>query len=189
MTDNWVWDGGRPCLDFVNTRRDRWAHGWELLRAPADLVAWLREAGFAVEEATERELAFAIDLREAIDRAAQAEAPARADVALINRWARERPAPQLRVTRDGARQATTEQTVATALGTLAVDAIGLLTSADEENVRVCALDICGLRFVDRSPAHNRQWCSMSRCGNRAKARLHYARRRAKAEVGENRPRE
>jgi predicted RNA-binding Zn ribbon-like protein len=189
VTDNWVWDGGRPCLDFVNTRRDRWTHGWELLQAPADLVEWLREAGLAVHQVTERELAFAIDLREAIDRAAQADTPASGDVELINRWARERPAPQLRVTREGARQATTEPTVATALGTLAVDAIGLLTSEDEENVRVCALDSCGLRFVDRSPAHNRQWCSMSRCGNRAKARQHYARRRANAQVEDNRPRE
>ncbi|WP_211299708.1 CGNR zinc finger domain-containing protein, partial [Amycolatopsis lexingtonensis] len=25
------------------------------------------------------------------------------------------------------------------------------------------------------PRRNRQWCSMSRCGNRAKARAHYAR--------------
>jgi predicted RNA-binding Zn ribbon-like protein len=183
VTDNWVWDGGRPCLDFVNTRRDRWAQGWELLQGPDDLVAWLREAGFAVHKVTARELAFALDLREAIDRASQADEPARNDVSLINEWARERPAPQLRVTPEGTRRATPEQTLATALGTLAVDAIDLLTSDDEENVRVCALDTCGLRFVDRSPAHNRQWCSMSRCGNRAKARQHYARRRANARSG------
>ncbi|MFJ2967504.1 CGNR zinc finger domain-containing protein [Streptomyces collinus] len=44
-------------------------------------------------------------------------------------------------------------------------------------VRVCGADECALRFVDRSPARNRRWCSMSRCGNRAKVRLHQARAR------------
>ncbi|MFF6787082.1 CGNR zinc finger domain-containing protein [Streptomyces sp. NPDC012510] len=38
-------------------------------------------------------------------------------------------------------------------------------------------DTCVLRFLDRSPAHNRRWCSMSRCGNRTKVRLHQARAR------------
>ncbi|WP_258564638.1 CGNR zinc finger domain-containing protein [Streptomyces himalayensis] len=37
--------------------------------------------------------------------------------------------------------------------------------------------MCALRFLDRSPAHNRRWCSMSRCGNRTKVRLHQARAR------------
>ncbi|MFJ9151685.1 CGNR zinc finger domain-containing protein [Streptomyces sp. NPDC102270] len=31
--------------------------------------------------------------------------------------------------------------------------------------------------MDRSPAHNRRWCCMSRCGNRTKVRLHQARAR------------
>ena len=30
----------------------------------------------------------------------------------------------------------------------------------------------GIRFAGRSPARNRQWCSMRRCGDRAKARRH-----------------
>ncbi|WP_217236357.1 CGNR zinc finger domain-containing protein [Streptomyces sp. AC555_RSS877] len=42
---------------------------------------------------------------------------------------------------------------------------------------VCGADTCALRFLDRSPAHNRRWCSMSRCGNRTKVRLHQARAR------------
>ncbi|OMI39844.1 CGNR zinc finger domain-containing protein [Streptomyces sparsogenes] len=46
-------------------------------------------------------------------------------------------------------------------------------------VRTCGSERCALRFVDRSPAHNRRWCSMSRCGNRTKVRLHEARSRAR----------
>ena len=45
----WVWYGGRPSLDFVNTRRDREAgradEVAEYLRGPDDLSAWLSAAG------------------------------------------------------------------------------------------------------------------------------------------------
>ncbi len=45
----WVWYGGRPSLDFVNTRRNREAgradEVAEYLRGPDDLTAWLTAAG------------------------------------------------------------------------------------------------------------------------------------------------
>lgn len=45
----WVWYGGRPSLDFVNTCRNREAGRRdgvaEYLRGPADLAAWLDAAG------------------------------------------------------------------------------------------------------------------------------------------------
>jgi predicted RNA-binding Zn ribbon-like protein len=48
----WVWYGGRPSLDFVNTRRNRETGGAdevaeaaEYLRGPDDLAAWLHAAG------------------------------------------------------------------------------------------------------------------------------------------------
>ncbi|MFI9081446.1 CGNR zinc finger domain-containing protein [Streptomyces sioyaensis] len=41
---------------------------------------------------------------------------------------------------------------------------------------------CGLRFLNRSPAHTRRWRSMSRCGNRAKVRLHQERARQRDHV-------
>ncbi|MFF7278100.1 CGNR zinc finger domain-containing protein [Streptomyces griseorubiginosus] len=64
-----------------------------------------------------------------------------------------------------------------ALALLAQDAVDLLLSAEIRRVRVCGADHCALRFADRSPARNRRWCSMSRCGNRTKVRLHQARSR------------
>ena len=44
-------------------------------------------------------------------------------------------------------------------------------------VRRCANDKCRWVFLDDSKSANRRWCSMSACGNRAKAHRHYARRR------------
>src|SRR5690349_1242555 len=46
---DWVWDGGRPSLDLVNTLRNRKTGGLELLRDPADLAAWLAASGLVAE--------------------------------------------------------------------------------------------------------------------------------------------
>lgn len=57
-------------------------------------------------------------------------------------------------------------------------AADLLASRDElARVRVCGMSEageCGWLFVDRTKARTRRWCSMQDCGNRAKARRHYA---------------
>ena len=56
-------------------------------------------------------------------------------------------------------------------------AADLLTSTDLERVRTCDSERCGWIFLDTSRNHSRRWCSMNDCGNRAKARRHYQRRR------------
>lgn len=62
-----------------------------------------------------------------------------------------------------------------ALGALALDAAHLLGDPQERaRLRVC--EGCGEIFHDRSPAARRRWCSMTTCGNRAKARRHRERR-------------
>ncbi|MGW1676212.1 CGNR zinc finger domain-containing protein [Saccharopolyspora sp. NPDC002376] len=184
MSD-WIWDGGRLCLDLVNTLRDRYRGGRELLVAPDLLAEWLHEVGLDTSAPTGEHVSTARELREAIDRAvharAQGTAIAESDVELINEVARgESPAIQLRVGLDGS--VTTfrpdpQDPVSAALAAVAVDAIELLAAEPFPRVAVCAYHRCGLRFLDTSPARNRQWCSMARCGNRAKARQHYARRK------------
>lgn len=176
-----MFDGGRPCLDLVNTLRDRWGDGRELLSDPAALGEWLRVSGH-----TDRKIAVTADdlvaaraLREAIDRLTLAmNAPRAADVRLLNSTAGPAQAPQLWFDTDGRprrRVRAPADPVRAAFAAIAVDAIELITT--EPPVRICAADDCGLRFLDSSPKRNRQWCSMSRCGNRAKARAHYARAR------------
>ncbi len=44
-----------------------------------------------------------------------------------------------------------------------------------DRIRSCEHGPCTLWFVDTSKAGRRRWCSMETCGNRAKARRHYAR--------------
>jgi predicted RNA-binding Zn ribbon-like protein len=51
----------------------------------------------------------------------------------------------------------------------------LLVGARLDRVRRCANDACLWLFLDDSKSGNRRWCSMSACGNRAKAHRHYQR--------------
>ncbi|EFH09350.1 CGNR zinc finger domain-containing protein, partial [Teichococcus cervicalis] len=61
---------------------------------------------------------------------------------------------------------------------VAVSALALAVSERRAQVRRCADAQCGWVFLDESRNRTRLWCSMEDCGNRAKARAHYARRRA-----------
>jgi predicted RNA-binding Zn ribbon-like protein len=174
----WVFDGGRPCLDLVNTLRSRHAEGVELLTGPDALAEWLGLAGFTTGPVpvTAGNVLAAKALREAVDRVLMGP-PGELDVDLVNNAAASAPAPPPRLAlADGVLKREVpapKDPVAAAFAALAADAIDLATG--DAAVRVCAADDCGLRFSDASPRRNRQWCSMSRCGNRAKARAHYAR--------------
>lgn len=189
--DMWIWDGGRVCLDFANTLRRRWrATPEETLRNPVDLVLWLQEASLLAPDASAPATAAVLTsgrrLRETVDRAVLAVAdgrlPASGDVTLLNRSAAEAPRPALQIAiGDGRLEPAGASTLAAdptaALALIAQDTVDLLLSAEIRRVRVCGAETCALRFLDRSPAHNRRWCSMSRCGNRTKVRLHQSRAR------------
>jgi len=45
-------------------------------------------------------------------------------------------------------------------------------------LRLCEGAGCGWLFIDRSRSHTRRWCAAGDCGNRERARRHYARTRA-----------
>ncbi len=57
-------------------------------------------------------------------------------------------------------------------------ALDLLTSPALKQLRHCASPDCSWLFLDTSRNHSRRWCDMEDCGNRAKARRHYARARS-----------
>ncbi|GAB3062191.1 CGNR zinc finger domain-containing protein [Sediminivirga luteola] len=105
--------------------------------------------------------------------------PTAADARRINRRARGAPVPRLDEDHP-------DRTVAVGfgardvLGAVAADAIALVAAGEAKGVKVCAHERCGLRFLDQSRGGRRKWCSMERCGNRAKAARHAA---GKATVG------
>jgi predicted RNA-binding Zn ribbon-like protein len=64
------------------------------------------------------------------------------------------------------------------LGRLALQAEDLLTDAAKlATLGRCGDTDCGWFFLDTSRSHTRRWCSSADCGNRERARRHYARRR------------
>ncbi|HET9949267.1 MAG TPA: CGNR zinc finger domain-containing protein, partial [Longimicrobiales bacterium] len=64
------------------------------------------------------------------------------------------------------------------LAPLARAAVELLGEAPPERLKRCDAPDCRLWFVDESKGGRRRWCSMARCGNRAKAARHRRRERA-----------
>ncbi|WP_037501763.1 CGNR zinc finger domain-containing protein [Solirubrobacter soli] len=51
----------------------------------------------------------------------------------------------------------------------------IAASTSWDRVKVCSAEDCRWAFFDTSRNHSRTWCSMSDCGNRAKARAYRAR--------------
>jgi len=65
---------------------------------------------------------------------------------------------------------------AAVLAPIAQSAAALLTTLAPSRIRRCASPACAAWFTDTSKGGQRKWCSMSRCGNRAKAATHRLRR-------------
>ena len=156
------------------------ASGSERLLSPGDLGAWLAEHVGRIEPAdvAARDLADALILREALARLYVAAADALAygadDVDTINLFAATPDVPPALA--GGRRQAGAGRIrIAQTLSTLAREAVGRLEEHGHGRVRRCAAEDCRLVFVDESRTGSRRWCSMQRCGNRAKVRAHRAR--------------
>ncbi len=197
-------DGGRLALDFVNTAD--WRGGvrrLELLEGYADLVAWGLQAGVLepaqaramLREAAARPAKAAAALegarafREALFAVASAvaagTAPPPADLRRVEAAVRKAAShAQLVGGRSGVRwRWDPAPALDRVLWPVARDAGDLLTSPVISRLRECAADTCTWLFLDESRNASRIWCSMRSCGNRAKARRHYARTRGRRPGG------
>lgn len=180
----WLFYGGAVSLDFVNTLRDRATTARETLTSPAALTEWITEAELItagsdgsgiVGTTSEGDYAEALELRESIDTVLSPDkTPQPSHARLINQWSLMAPRTQLQETDPGT-TVTRVSTLVEALGATATNAIELIAHGQQEQVKVCAHQRCGLRFLDQSRAQQRQWCSMQRCGNRTKVARHTAR--------------
>lgn len=185
------------CLDFANTLCWRGSDPpREALRSLDDLLAWCGSAGVQASPGIDRlgswwsvhprparaAFAEAVALREAIYRifsvAASSGEPAGVDLDQLNHALAAAPA-RTRLGRSGGEFAwQVEQAAPSAAALLAPvlwSAGDLLTQPALQRVRQCANDKCLWLFLDDSKSGTRRWCSMSVCGNRAKAHRHYQR--------------
>lgn len=174
--------------------------GYERLTGYARLAQWAREADVlnqaqttalleaadAAPDAAARVLESALVLRDAIHR-----------LFVSLGQGSETDDQALRILNDGLRGALTHRLLIPAPGgavwtwanddclleqplwPVALDTAEILTSDDVRRVRQCAGDDCGFLFLDKGRGPGRRWCTMAHCGNRAKARRHHSRLRAR----------
>ena len=175
----WWFDSGAQALDFAYTGgMGDGRPEWEQLHGPDDLGAWFAGRFDEVDGAvSEGELRDALLLRAAIARAATAASQRRAadpaDVDVINLVS---ATPDIPPSLAGGTRRAGRSTarVGQVLSELAREAVALLADDGAERIRECAADDCAIVFYDESRSNNRRWCSMQRCGNRAKVRAHRA---------------
>ena len=196
----WFFDSGALSLDFAylggfragsrfgpESGLDLPADGstpWDGLLLPADLDDWIGERFEGIAgSAGDRELADARGLRDSIARLAVAAADGTStdpdDVDTLNLFAALPDVPPS--LEGGRRQAGAGRLrLGQAMASVARDAVTLFTTVGfvggpDSRLRRCTNQACGLVFFDESRAGSRRWCSMQRCGNRAKVRAHRAR--------------
>lgn len=191
--------GGSHCLDFTNTLGDSRARPIERLKTYHDLVAWGQQAGVLTDGearlltgiaeqhpwAASRTLKEAVDLREAIYRIISSvidgSSAAQSDFATLN-GSLSRALDRLQVTTGsngfGWSWADSGEALDRMLWPVVRSAADLLVSEEAKRVRRCSGQNCDWLFLDTSRNHSRRWCDMRGCGNREKARRHYARKRA-----------
>jgi predicted RNA-binding Zn ribbon-like protein len=189
------------CLAFANTagwhaaeRPVEWLVGYDRLvefggdagTLGPDSARRLLDAARARPADAERTLSEAVALREAVYRLFSAVAaranPAAAEIGTLNAaLADALPHLALVPGADGVAAAWTGtgDELDRPLWPIALSAAQLLLSDDlHPRLRECANHPCGWLFVDHSRSRTRRWCAMRGCGNRVKARRHYARRHA-----------
>ena len=184
------------CLAYANTRYWRGtATPTEDLHDPDDLLRWAAAAERLPRPMVDRFTAHwrqrpggaaagfrdAIALREAMFRCLAAIAAGRSpsgdDLAVLNASLAAAP-PRQRLRPGGWEIGAPALSVSALLAPTLWSAADLLVRTPLPRLRQCANPECGWLFLDNSKSGNRRWCSMSACGNRAKAHRHYLRQKS-----------
>jgi predicted RNA-binding Zn ribbon-like protein len=192
--------GGHPVLDFLNSMGGhRLTEPREDLVTPEDLVSWGLQAGW-LDADRAHPMLVEIQLRPAEARVALGRVRAFREALFrvflaVSEDAQPAPEPLEAFEREVRRAWVERRLIRTSehdyrwvsaesaridafIPGLALAASDLLTGPDRRRIRICeatATDGCGWLFLDTSKNGTRRWCEMATCGNRYKARRHYAR--------------
>lgn len=190
------WFGGMLCLDAVNTQMmidGAPADGWTDFAA---LASWLETAQFLApqnrreieanwpDDEKNRVLEAAKTLRGAIRGLCEEIVDSRVSEASLDALnvVLERRATHSRIEREGETGFHwSEQTALDGediLVPIARSAAMLLCERDHTLLKKCSNPGCILWFYDTTKNRGRRWCSMATCGNRHKAKAHYARQKS-----------
>ncbi len=184
--------GNSLCIDFINTVqwRGRPEAPEERLTDYTELLLFAEYAGalsgaevekLAAEarrrpDAAAQTLADAIALREALARLFST--PTGGELTVVNVLLARAPERLAIEAVDGGyhwRSGSRGELLEGPLWPVVWDGATLLASNRRDWVKSCGDPECAWMFLDLSRGRTRRWCSMDACGNRAKARRHYAR--------------
>ncbi|MBZ5678469.1 MAG: ABATE domain-containing protein [Acidobacteriia bacterium] len=191
-------NGDALCIDFVNTLDDRPSEQpKELLNSYIDLARFAEDTGILElshvdelmkrsqmdPEGAQRVLRAAIELREAMYAIFHAimkkETVPTMALAQLNACAQD-AAQHVRLVATNRHfewRFDYSSSFDAILWPIARSAADLLASDQLKFVRACGSKTCQWLFLDTSKNHRRRWCDMDVCGNRAKARRFYARKK------------
>jgi predicted RNA-binding Zn ribbon-like protein len=197
ITQTWPHEGAslEDALDFLNTDEldgsGRPVEHFPTLRAATE---WLEERGLldptrrqsldapASRRAARLEHVLEVrsGLREIVEALVAGRPVADGALAVINGVLLARSTAELvRVEQGiGLRHRPAGDPIESALAALVEPVVGTIATGDADRLRICGNDGCRWVFEDTSRTGRRRWCSMSSCGNRAKAARHRARKRA-----------
>ncbi|MFF3439014.1 CGNR zinc finger domain-containing protein [Streptosporangium sp. NPDC002721] len=168
-------------IDFVNTYDVEGES--DSIPSPAALTAWLGGRGLigADDTADERDLATAVDLREALREALRHnhDRPGgTGDDDHGRGLSRPFSALPLRValTAEGPVLEPVAMGVPGGLAGIAAAVMSARSDGMWPRLKVCTESTCQWAFIDSSKNRSRSWCSMRVCGNRTKTRAYRARR-------------
>ncbi|HEY8562736.1 MAG TPA: ABATE domain-containing protein [Pyrinomonadaceae bacterium] len=189
-------------LDFVNTLKARDGQSFETLDNFTDFLAWTIAAGLLSR--TEVETLFrnwrdkaeardfvseAVEFRNVLRAAAESiaktrKAPANSVSAINERLKKPSGYTEIERTEIGfeKRFRFDLSEPANLLQPIAEAAADFLCYANFDLLRKCESDSCVLYFYDTTKNRRRRWCSMSGCGNKAKAAAFYRRKKQTAEA-------
>lgn len=186
---DFVFYGGRPCLDLYNTvrrRKDVQTDTQDLLDNAEAFKRWVLKAQTKSDwsnlipplsenvkdiELTDHKAAEqikhqAILLRDIVARFLHKNYTQK-DIEVVNQLSKLRPIWNLS-TDDNELSVLANLDLEGVLGLIAEDIIQLISSEQSNRIKECAHERCGIVFLDKSRGNNRNWCSMKTCGNRAK---------------------
>jgi len=169
--------GGHAALDLCNTTG---ADG-DLLADPSALERWIDEAGLRTPRSApcQEDLERVVRLRDELRTAFITHDPRRV-AELTDSWLRG-TTWHLAVDHERLEMTFRPDTLDydCAIAPMLIDALDMVRTGIDR-VRECASDRCSLIYLDASRNHSRRWCSMERCGSRAKAHAYYERHKRRA---------
>lgn len=180
--------GDHPALDFLNTVVRIDGELVDTLQNDGDVLRWLAQAGWPVQEQETVNLQpsslldMARSFREIIRAAIERRTAEKQNVAVLNAILAEALShPKLVPDIDGGlrlerqwRQDSLAQMIAPVVEAAAV----LLATGDLSRIKKCENEECVLWFYDRTRSHHRRWCNMATCGTRHKVAAFRKRRQS-----------